>query len=106
MTANVPQQPPPPYSEIPPGSTQENYLPISAEPNLNHHICKILEALLKIAHGSIFFQMLFPLPHMWPFHKLSPSWDLTLSRQCVWYVAKQYKAEFTLITVPLHWLGS
>ena len=42
MTAKVPQQPPPPYSEIPPGSTQENYQPIPTEASFNHqHACKI-----------------------------------------------------------------
>ena len=46
MTAKVPQQPPPPYSELPPGSTQENYQPISTEASFNHqHACKIF--LLK-----------------------------------------------------------
>ena len=43
MTAKVPQQPPPPYSELPPGSTQENYQPISTEASFNHqHACKII----------------------------------------------------------------
>merc|ERR1712062_760355 len=43
MTAKVQQQPPPPYSELPPGSTQENYQPISTEASFNHqHACKII----------------------------------------------------------------
>ena len=52
MTAKVPQQPPPPYSELPPGSTQENYQPISTEASFNHqHACKIF--LLKRIYPNL-----------------------------------------------------
>ena len=39
---------PPPYSEIPPGSTQENYHQIPTEPNTNY-ACK-----RNLKHFSIF----------------------------------------------------